>query len=208
MIYEVRTYTVKPGTVEAFESRFAEALPTREKYSKLAAFWHTEIGPLNQVIHVWPYQDLDERNKMREAAAQDPARAWPPRTGEFVVKQEAEVFIPAPFMRPLGSREFGTSNIYEMRTYTMQPRSMPEVLRRWEEAITYREEYSPLVACWYSDLGALNRFVHVWVYKDLNERMRIREQSRKSGHWPPATREWLEVQETKIMISAPFSPVR
>ncbi len=39
MIYEVRTYTLKPGTVSDFEANFAEALPHREKYSPLAAFW-------------------------------------------------------------------------------------------------------------------------------------------------------------------------
>ena len=50
MIYEVRTYTLKPGATVQFEENFAEALPHREKYSKLAAFWHTEIGPLNEVI--------------------------------------------------------------------------------------------------------------------------------------------------------------
>ena len=50
MIYEVRTYTLKPGSVQAYEESFAEALPERVKFSPLAAFWHTEIGPLNQVI--------------------------------------------------------------------------------------------------------------------------------------------------------------
>ena len=59
MIYEVRTYDLKPGTVASYEEKFGEALPHREKYSKLAAFWHTEIGPLNQIIHVWPYENLE-----------------------------------------------------------------------------------------------------------------------------------------------------
>jgi hypothetical protein len=49
MIYEVRTYTLRPGgAVAAFEERFAKRLPLREKHSKLGAFWHTEFGPLNQ----------------------------------------------------------------------------------------------------------------------------------------------------------------
>ena len=50
MIYELRTYTLKPGKVAEFEERFAKRLPFREKHSKLGAFWHTEFGPLNQVI--------------------------------------------------------------------------------------------------------------------------------------------------------------
>ena len=33
MIYEVRTYTLKPGSVATFEENFAAALPPREKYS-------------------------------------------------------------------------------------------------------------------------------------------------------------------------------
>ena len=72
MIYEVRTYDLKPGAVEQAEEAFADGLPHREKYSPIAAFWHTEIGPLNQIIHVWGYEDLDERNRIRAEAAKDP----------------------------------------------------------------------------------------------------------------------------------------
>jgi hypothetical protein len=74
MIYEVRTYTLRPGTVAEFEERFAKRLPLREKHSKLGAFWHTEFGPLNQVIHVYPYDDLQHRTAVRAALAQDTAR--------------------------------------------------------------------------------------------------------------------------------------
>ncbi len=56
MIIEMRTYTLKPGNIPTFEERFGSALAIRAKFSKLAAFWHTEVGPLNQVIHVWPYR--------------------------------------------------------------------------------------------------------------------------------------------------------
>src|SRR5271165_1140770 len=40
MIYEVRTYTFRPGTVAEFEERFAKRLPLREKHSKLGALAH------------------------------------------------------------------------------------------------------------------------------------------------------------------------
>jgi len=73
MLYEVRTYTLRPGTVAEFEERFAKRLPLREKHSKLGAFWHTEFGPLNQVIHVYPYDDLRQRTSVRAAMAQDTA---------------------------------------------------------------------------------------------------------------------------------------
>ena len=38
MIYELRTYTLKPGAVPEFEERFAKRQPFREKHSKLGGF--------------------------------------------------------------------------------------------------------------------------------------------------------------------------
>jgi len=121
MIYEVRIYTLRPGTLAEFEERYEKRLPLREKHSKLGAFWHTEFGPLNQVIHVYPYDDLQHRTRVRAAMAQDAERNALPGGQDLIVAQEAEIMNPAPFMRPLGSRDYGTGNVYEMRTYTYAP---------------------------------------------------------------------------------------
>ena len=209
MLYEVRTYTLRPGSVAEFEERYAKRLPLREKHSKLGAFWHTEFGPLNQVIHVYPYDDLAQRTRVREALAQDTARQQLPGGQDLIVEQEAEIMNPAPFMHPLGSRDYGTGNVYEMRTYTYAPGEIPKVLEAWSTAIEAREQFSPLAACWTNELGRLNKFVHIWVYKDLNERTRVREASRQSGGaWPPQAGVRPIRQENKLLIPAAFSPVR
>ncbi len=204
MIYEVRTYTLKPGGVPQFEQNFGEALPHREKYSKLGAFWHTDIGPLNQVIHVWPYENLGERSKIRAEAAND--ANWPPASDGLILNMESEIFTPAEFMRPLGGDQ-ALGNIYEMRIYTYQPGTMGEVLKRWTAAIPHREEYSPLAAGMSSELGGLNKWMHVWPYKDLEERNNIRTEASANPHWPPPTREFLVRQENKICVPASFSPM-
>src|SRR6476646_4401251 len=87
MIYEVRTYTLRPGTVPEFEERYAKRLPARLKHSQLGAFWHTEFGPLNQVIHVYPYDDLQQRTAVRAAMAQDTALAQLPGGRDLIVSQ-------------------------------------------------------------------------------------------------------------------------
>jgi hypothetical protein len=116
---------------------------------------------------------------------------------------------PAPFMHPLGSRNYGTGNVYEMRTYTFAPGDIAKVLDGWGKAIEAREKFSPLAACWTSELGRLNQFVHTWVYKDLTERARVREAIRKpGGQWPPQTGVRPIRQENKLLIPAAFSPVR
>ncbi len=208
MIYEVRTYTLRTGTVDEFEARFEKRHPFREKYSKLGAFWHTDFGTLNQVIHVWEYDDLKHRAEAREAANHDPDLEANPGGREFVVEQQSEIVTPAPFMHPLGSRDYGTGNVYEMRTYTYEPGGIPKVLSAWAEAMPHREEFSPLAGCWSTELGALNRFTHVWVYPDLNERNRARAASREDGSWPPSSGVRPLRQENKVLIPASFSPVK
>jgi hypothetical protein len=71
-----------------------------------------------------------------------------------------------------------------------------------------REKFSPLAACGTSELGGLNKFVHTWVYRDLNERARVREEFRRpGGAWPAQTGVRPVRQENKLMIPAAFSPV-
>ncbi len=204
MIYEVRTYTLKPGSIPEAEKRFAEVLPHREKYSALGAFWHTELGPLNQIIHVWPYENLQHRMDTRTQAMKDPN--WPPKIGEFILNMESEIFVPTPFMEPLGKKQLG--GVYEMRIYMYQPGAMPQVLERWAKAIPDRIKLSPLAACWTSEVGAINKFVHTWAYKDFAERDRVRAEAFKQPTWPPNTREFLVSQTTKILLPASFSPMQ
>ena len=204
MLYEIRTYTLKPGSTAEFESRFENALPHREKYSPLAAFWHTEAGPLNQVIHVWPYESLQQRTDIRAKAAEDPN--WPPKVQDLILSMESEIFVSPPFSPQLGGgKKLG--NIYEMRIYQYQPGSIPTVIQRWDEALQGgRLNLSPIAACMSSEIGQLNVWIHIWPYKDLEERARIRAESQKLSTWPPKTREFLVSQQTKFLAPASFSP--
>ena len=207
MIYEVRTYTLRTGAVAEFEERFAKRKPLREKHSKLGAFWHTEFGPLNQVIHAWPYENLQHRTAVRDAMAADAELSAIPGGRDLIVAQEADIVIPAPFMQPLETRDFGKGNVYEMRIYTYMPGEIPKVLEAWGKAVPGREKLSPLAFCGSTELGGLNKFIHTWVYKDLNERTRIREESRKGGQWPPQAGVRPHRQENKVLIPAAFSPL-
>ena len=44
-------------------------MPAREKYSKIVGLWQTEAGPLNEVVHVWVFKDLNERAAARGMGA-------------------------------------------------------------------------------------------------------------------------------------------
>ena len=101
MIYEFRTYDLKPRTVPLFEERAAAKIKEgRQNYSQLFGFWTTEVGPVNEVVHVWPYDDLEQRRKIRAQVAED--GVWPPDNAEFINTMRSEIFLPAPFMENRG----------------------------------------------------------------------------------------------------------
>jgi hypothetical protein len=106
-----------------------------------------------------------------------------------------------------GDQSLGS--FYEMRTYTFLPGAIPQLIESWAQAIPHREEYSPLAAGMYTELGGLNKWTHIWPYQSLEERNRIRNEARQAGHWPPggAYRESMIKQENKMLIPASFSPM-
>ena len=121
MIYEVRTYHITPHKVPEVMKRFGEAYEERAKISPMLGFFYTDIGPLNQIIHIWPYEDIEERARVRVEAAKLPN--WPPSISEFAEDMTAEIFIPFSFMPPMAPGKHGP--IYELRSYIIKPGEMP-----------------------------------------------------------------------------------
>lgn len=205
MIYDIRTYDLKTGSVAEFEKRFAESLPGRVAFSRLAGFWHTDIGPLNQVIHIWPYDDQNQREEVRKQVSS--SSTWPPNTSEFTLNMQSEIGQPATFMTPMEESDIGP--IYEMRIYTYPSgEAVQQVLDAWGEVIAEREKLSPLAGCWQSELDGLHRFTHLWAYRSLEERGRVREETRERGIWPPRSGVSPVKMENKILIPASFSPMK
>ncbi|MEM7252155.1 MAG: NIPSNAP family protein [Pseudomonadota bacterium] len=204
MIYEFRTYTLHPRCLGEFLKRFSEALPKREAYSTLSAFWYSEIGPLNQVIHVWGYESLDARAEARASAVA--AGVWPPPTKDLIVDMTSEIFHPLPFSPPLEASSHGP--YFEMRSYTIGLGGIPEMAKRWEEHLPNRLALSPLIGVFTSDIGPLNKWVHIWAYPSLDQRNAIRSQAGREGIWPPPGPSPVIAQENIIMLAAPFSPIQ
>ena len=205
MIYEFRTYALKPRSLAEVEKRFGEAYEYRKKYSPLTAFWHTEIGPLNEIIHVWGYRDLAERARVRAEAAKE--SNWPPKIRDFVVDQQVEVLTPFAFVPEITPGTMGP--IFEIRRYSLTPGSLPGVMKRWEGAIGERVKLSPLVLAGGMEFGGANRFVHIWAYKSMDERTAVRNKAREMGVWPPpGGADTLLTMANKIMMPAAFSPVQ
>lgn len=205
MIYEIRTYRLKPGSVAEVEKRFGEAYEYRKKYSPLTAFWHTEIGPLNEIVHVWSYADAADRARVRGEAAKDPN--WPPKIQEYIVAMQSEVLVPFAFIPEPRPGTMGP--MFEMRYYTYKAGTLPDLAKRWESKIAERMKLSPVVLAGHVEFGEANRFIHIWAYKSLDQRLAIREQARQAGVWPPpGGGDTLLTMANKILMPAAFSPLQ
>ena len=74
MIVDLRTYTLFPGRLAAFLELYEkEGLPIQTKHlGRPIGYFVTEIGTLNQVVHLWGYASLADREQKRAAMDVDP----------------------------------------------------------------------------------------------------------------------------------------
>ena len=89
MIYEVRTYDLQPRSLPEVIKRFGAGYEERKTLSELAGFFYSEIGPLNQIVHIWPYEDLAERDRQLEAQEQRRRQQQQQHTEEAVAARRA-----------------------------------------------------------------------------------------------------------------------
>jgi hypothetical protein len=102
MIVELRTYTVKPLRTPDFLRLYERAaLPLQKKYlGQLVGFFVSELGPLNQVVHLWAFESLAERERRRQEMEADPGWALyrqALRELDVILEQESKILKSVPF---------------------------------------------------------------------------------------------------------------
>ncbi len=102
MIVDHRTYTFHPlkmlAWLELYENH---GLPVQQRHlGQLIGFFVTEIGTLNQVIHLWSFESLEDRSARRAAMAKDPDwQAFLDKNAELgaLAQQENKIIVPVSF---------------------------------------------------------------------------------------------------------------
>ncbi len=94
-VYELRTYRAHVGKAPEWLGHFKVGLKAREKYSKIVGLWATEMGQLNQVVHLWAYNDLSHRVEVRAKAVGDPEwQAFLKKGYPLLAHMESVVLLP------------------------------------------------------------------------------------------------------------------
>lgn len=103
MIVEQRTYTALPGKWRDYLALYqAEGLEIQLRVlGRMVGYYTTESGPLNQIVHLWAYKDLNERAQLRAQLLEEPGwLSYVAKMMPMLQSQESKFLNPAPFFTP------------------------------------------------------------------------------------------------------------
>jgi hypothetical protein len=196
LIYEMRTYTLRPGTLAETERRFEAKYAARRELSPMSGLWHTTVGPLHQITQLWPYESLAERERLRAEAVR--TKIWPPDIAEFVLVQRNDIIVPFDFSPQLEPGSHGP--LYELHMYWIVPSASLKVMERWAERIDRGDPISHLLLAGRVEIGEPNLHVTIWVYRDFEDR------ESRLGSRMPVLDDLILRAETRLLMPATCSP--
>ncbi len=199
--YDVTIISVRPGT----HPRTAAAL--EDGLSGAPGFlgcWYSEIGALNRILIIRQVDDVAADLAWRAAVLNS---GDPFGIGQFVTGLSMDTYAAFDFLPPLQAGEFGP--YYEVRSYVLKPDGLGPTRALWREWVPRRVAVSPLLTAMTSVSGTVARFMHIWPYKTLDERARLRAKAVAENLWPPrGGPDHLLEQQTDIYLPFAFSPLR
>lgn len=102
MIIEKRTYTLRVGRVPEYLRLYeAEGYAIQTRHLGFpVGYYYSETGMLNQIIHIWQYEDATDRQRRRAELYSDPD--WQDVVKKFfdlIETMETQLLSPAPFFK-------------------------------------------------------------------------------------------------------------
>ena len=199
--YDVTTITVRPNTqpkaLFVLKGQLANT-------AGLLACWSTDIVALNRIMIIRAVGDLAANLNERHAllVSRDPFGI-----GDLIGEMTMDTYTALDCVAPMAPGDMGP--FYEVRTYVFKPGGVAPTEQLWREWLPGRAEVSPILTAMMSATGRVARFMHIWPYKSLDERARLRAKAVADKVWPPpGGPEQFVGMQNDIYMPTPFSPLR
>jgi hypothetical protein len=209
-LYELRTYTLRPGGVGGMvkAASTVEHNIREDRYGKLEGYWFTDIGPLNQVMHLWSYRDFNERALLHDELSRNPRWAveYIPLVSPLMLRHDIRLLNAV--RSPVAPASIG--NVYEFRNYRVKPGAAKLWLDLFAAALPAREKHSKIVGLWKTEAGQPNEVCHLWAYSSLNARDAERRASLNEPEWQEFLAKGgslLDEMHATVLLPAPHSPL-
>jgi hypothetical protein len=199
--YDVTLITLRPGTQAQALAALKDSLAA---VTDLRVCWYSELGALNQILIISKAGNADTAiaRRFERISATNPFGI-----GELITGMSMDSYVSFDFVGALEPGIFGP--YFEVRTYILKAGGVAPTAELWRKAVPGRAKLSPLLAAMVSVTGPVTRFIHIWPYKSLDERISLRAQAIAEGVWPPpGGPSYFASQQSEIFLPAAFSPIR
>ena len=102
MIVEMRTYKIRPGELQNFIKIYDEEI--RERHTKILGnqigFFYTEIGDINEVVHLYGYESYEDRQARRITLSKQPEFiSYLNKVKNIIIEMQNKLMIPTDFSK-------------------------------------------------------------------------------------------------------------
>ncbi|MBA6119350.1 NIPSNAP family protein [Pseudomonas sp. NC26] len=203
--YELLRFTLRVRTPAMALPRLQKALHEAGEGVELIGCWLSEIGPQNTIAVLRRFSSAEAQAAERERVLLcTDAFA----IGEFVLEQHMDDYRLFPFLKPLSAGKHGP--FYELREYDLVTSGLEPTLAGWRKAVGPRTEpdYSQVYAAFYATSGRVPRYLHIWPYASLEQRLDVRTRAVRDEVWPPEnSAPQLQKMQSGVYLPAAFSPL-
>lgn len=230
MLFEHRTYTLKPGTLERFwlaqdERGYAAVRPILER---LVGYFSACTGSSDQVVHLYRYDSYEDwMARLHGLYLVSELEPYFRTVRALMSAQENKFLMPAPIaeLSPLwsGAQDWRPSRgavfrkgtvdgeaLVEEETTTLLPGAMPSYWQAYREhGLRLLEDQSEqLMGCFTSVVGRLHQVVQYRVHAEPAEWQQAQDARRRNPHWlalQRAVRPLVVSDESKLLQPAAIS---
>ena len=184
MINELRMYTTRPGKmmhVVNSSATVAQTIRNGDTYGKLVGHWSSEIGRMNQYIHMWEYSDVEEMRKLRSdlASKEDWRTKFVPLVGPYILTQEIRI------LRPLTERKLPAdkSNIYELKIIKLNIGEVNKWKNKFLDIVSDIEQKSINIGLWNTELQDPNEIISIWSHPNIESMSKFWSDMNNDKNW-------------------------
>lgn len=190
MIFERRAYTMKPGHVQAFDQAQIQRGfgPVKSYMDRLVGYFSSRTGTVDQVIHLYRYDDLNDWNtRLRGLYAIPEMTSYFVNTRKIIGHQANDFFelLPVSSLNPMWGEgkdwlpekgpklaSLSASIVIEERSFQLRPGGIPAFIEAFNscgsEAVLIMDGRT--IGAFMSMIGALHNIRLWWWFEDPSER--------------------------------------
>jgi len=184
MINELRMYTTRPGKMKDVvnaSATVAQKIRGGDTYGKLIGHWWSEIGKMNQYVHMWEYKDPEEMRRLRSelAAKEDWKNKFVPLVGPNILTQEIRLLRPlTEIKKPVNS-----SNIYELKIIKLNIGQSAKWAKKFLDIVDLIENSSINIGIWNTELQDPNEIISLWSHPNLENMSKYWYELESNKNW-------------------------